>query len=52
VIQGFITGFLILAFLGGTAWLWSGKRRATLDAAASLPLEDEAPAPARINDNR
>ena len=52
MIQGLITAFLIVAFLGGTLWLWSGKRRAALDAAARLPLDDEAPAPVRRTDNR
>lgn len=41
MIQGIITGILLLAFLGGTAWLWSSKRKPSLDAAARLPLDDE-----------
>lgn len=44
MIQGIITGVLLVAFIGGTLWLWSSKRKPSLDAAARLPLEDEAPA--------
>ena len=52
MIQGIITAVLIIAFLGGTAWLWSSKRKASLDAAARLPLDDEAEGPSRPRDNR
>ncbi len=41
MIQGIITAILLIAFLGGTIWLWSSKRKASLDAAARLPLDDE-----------
>ena len=44
MIQGIITGVLIITFLGGTAWLWSSKRKPSLDAAARMPLDDDAPA--------
>ena len=42
MIQGIITAILLLAFLGGWLWLWGAKRKPALDAAARLPLEDEA----------
>jgi cytochrome c oxidase cbb3-type subunit 4 len=41
MIAGIITVILLLAFLGGTAWVYSGKRKAEFDAAARLPLEDQ-----------
>ena len=52
MIQGIITGVLLIAFLGGTLWLWSSKRKPSLDAAARLPLDDEAPAASPDTDNR
>jgi len=45
MIQGIITAILLVAFVGGTLWLWSSKRKPSLDAAARLALDDEAPAP-------
>ncbi len=42
-ISGLITLFLLLAFIGGWIWAWSSKRKPHFDAAARLPLEDEAP---------
>ena len=42
MIQGIITGILLVAFIGGWLWLWGAKRRPAMDAAARLPLEDEA----------
>lgn len=50
--QGIITALLIVAFLGGTLWLWGSKRMPALDAAARLPLEDEAPATSADSKNR
>ena len=40
MIAGIITVILLLAFLGGTAWVYSAKRKPEFDAAARLPLED------------
>jgi len=36
------TALLLIAFVGIVAWTWSGKRKATFDAAARMPLEDDA----------
>jgi cytochrome c oxidase cbb3-type subunit 4 len=41
MIAGIITVILLLAFLGGTAWVYSSKRKPEFDAAARLPLEDQ-----------
>ncbi|MCB1553133.1 MAG: cbb3-type cytochrome c oxidase subunit 3 [Xanthomonadales bacterium] len=45
MIQGIITGFLLVAFVGGWIWLYGKARQPALDAAARMPLEDE-PVPA------
>jgi cytochrome c oxidase cbb3-type subunit 4 len=42
MISGFVTAFLLICFLGGTAWAYSGKRRQEFDEAARMPLEDIA----------
>lgn len=41
MIAGIITVVLLLAFLGGTVWAFSAKRKPEFDAAARLPLEDQ-----------
>ena len=38
------TLFMFLAFLCIVVWAWRSSRRAGFDAAAQLPLVDEAPA--------
>lgn len=38
--SGIVTAILLVAFIGGVIWAWSGKRKASFDAAARLPLED------------
>ncbi|MCK7592756.1 cbb3-type cytochrome oxidase subunit 3 [Pseudomarimonas salicorniae] len=50
MIQGLITAVLLIAFIGGTLWLWSSKRKASLDAAARLPLHDESTSSSRSQD--
>ena len=45
MISGIVTAILLAAFLGGTAWAYSGRRRAEFEAAARVPLED-LPSPA------
>ena len=40
VVSGIITAILLVAFLGGIAWAWSGRRKHDFDEAARLPLED------------
>lgn len=43
VVSGVVTGVLLVLFLGGWAWAWSGRRRENFEAAARLPLADERP---------
>jgi cytochrome c oxidase cbb3-type subunit 4 len=42
ILRGVVAGVLLVAFV--TLWLWaySGRRRPMFDAAAQLPLEDDA----------
>jgi cytochrome c oxidase cbb3-type subunit 4 len=42
MIAGIVTVILLLAFLAGTAWAYSAKRKDEFDAAARLPLEDQS----------
>ncbi len=41
-LSGAFTAVLILLFVGLVAWAWSSKRRASFDASARLPLEEDA----------
>ena len=45
VISGVVTAILIVTFIGGWIWAWSAKRKPDFDAAARLPLDDEATPP-------
>lgn len=40
--SGLITIVLMVAYVGGIVWAWNDKRRPEFDAAAQLPLEDDA----------
>ena len=40
MVTGIITALLLICFLGGTAWAYSGKRKAEFEQAARLPLDD------------
>jgi cytochrome c oxidase cbb3-type subunit 4 len=40
LLSGVITAILLIAFLGGVAWVWSARRKPEFDEAARLPLED------------
>jgi cytochrome c oxidase cbb3-type subunit IV len=40
-LSGLVTAVLLVLFLAGWLWAWSGRRRADFDAAARLPLQDE-----------
>ena len=51
VISGVVTAVLIVIFIGGWIWAWSAKRKPDFDAAARLPLDDEA-LPPRNTDKR
>lgn len=42
MLAGFITGALIVLFLSGWAWAWSPRRKRAFDAAARLPLQEDA----------
>lgn len=50
MIQGIITAILLVAFLAGTAWVFSSRRTDAFDAAARIPLDDLPPA--SENDSR
>ena len=39
MIPGIVTAILLVAFIAGTAWVFSARRRAEFDAASKLPLE-------------
>jgi len=41
MISGIITLVLLLAFLGGTAWAYSSKRKKDFNDAANIPLEND-----------
>ena len=43
MIAGITTAILLGCFLAGSAWVFSRRRRAEFDAAARLPLEENAP---------
>ena len=44
MLSGIVTSVLIVLFVSGWAWVWSPKRREAFDAAARLPLDEEASA--------
>jgi cytochrome c oxidase cbb3-type subunit 4 len=41
--SGLVTGALLVCFLAGVAWAWSGRRARDFDEAARLPLDDGEP---------
>lgn len=43
VVSGVVTGVLLVLFLAGWAWAWSGRRREDFEAAARLPLVNDPP---------
>jgi len=43
MISGIVTAILLVAFLAGTAWAYSSRRKTEFDAAARVPLEEESP---------
>jgi cytochrome c oxidase cbb3-type subunit 4 len=43
MIAGIVTAILLATFLGGSAWVYSARRNAEFEAAARLPLEEDAP---------
>jgi cbb3-type cytochrome oxidase subunit 3 len=42
MIAGFVTAFLLAAFLGGAYWLFVVRRAADFDRMARIPLEESA----------
>jgi len=42
-LRGLMTAILIVAFVGICVWAWSGRRKERFDAAAQLPLQEDAP---------
>lgn len=42
-LSGIVTAVLLLLFIGLTVWAYSAKRKASFDAAARLPLEEDKP---------
>ena len=42
ILRGVVAGVLLVAFLALWLWAYSGRRRPAFDAAARLPLEDDA----------
>lgn len=49
--RGIVTVVWFLIFIAVCCWAWSGRRRQDFAAAARLPLEDAADAPARNGDD-
>ena len=45
MLSGIITAILLVLFVAGWAWAWSPRRKAAFDAAARLPLSDDAEDP-------
>jgi cytochrome c oxidase cbb3-type subunit 4 len=45
MLSGLVTAALLIAFLAGTAWAFSPRRRADFEDAARLPLDEEGDAP-------
>jgi cytochrome c oxidase cbb3-type subunit 4 len=43
MIAGIVTALLIVVFVSGTLWAYSGRRRADFEAAARVPLEENTP---------
>ena len=40
MVGGIVTAVLLVVFIGGWIWLWRPARKAELDAAARLPLNE------------
>ncbi|MFO1427790.1 MAG: CcoQ/FixQ family Cbb3-type cytochrome c oxidase assembly chaperone [Steroidobacteraceae bacterium] len=45
ILRGVATLLAMLAFVGVVAWAWSRRRASTFDAAAQLPLLEDAELP-------
>lgn len=42
MISGIVTAILLVAFVGGSVWVFSSRRKPEFDAAARIPLEDHS----------
>ena len=42
MIAGIVSTVLLASFVGGWIWAWRPSRRAAFDAAARLPLDEDA----------
>ena len=42
-LSSIMTVVMMTVFIGIVLWAWSGKRREDFEAAARVPLDDEAP---------
>jgi cytochrome c oxidase cbb3-type subunit 4 len=42
MVSGIVTAILLAIFVAGTAWAFSGRRRAEFEHAARLPLDEDA----------
>lgn len=40
VVNGVMTGVLLVLFIGIWVWAWSGRNRKNFDEMANLPLQD------------
>lgn len=41
MVSGIVTAILLVLFVAGWVWLWRPSRKAELDAAAKLPLNED-----------
>ena len=41
MVAGIVTALLLAVFIGGWAWAWSPRRRASFDKAARMPLQED-----------
>ena len=49
MVSGIVTAVLLVLFIAGTVWAFSPKRKGDFDAAAQLPLDDDAPRAGEAN---
>ena len=42
MVAGIVSAVLLASFVGGWIWAWRPARRAAFDAAARLPLDEDA----------
>lgn len=42
MISGIVTAILLVAFVAGSVWVFSSRRKPEFDAASRIPLEDQS----------